>query len=207
MPTCKGCNEERDIYRDGLCRPCRLARERQYAAAVKVRVCKGCGETKETVYGRPYCKTCYQAKQTEKRKKRRESDPEKVRAKERAWRASRRAADPEGYKAKERERHKGNGKSRYYPGYYNDRPARRDQIREIMWKKQGINVEQARAVWGKEKKCAICGTSDGKLCVDHNHTTGEVRGMLCNNCNMAVGFFQDSPLLLKQAIQYLQGEV
>lgn len=38
---------------------------------------------------------------------------------------------------------------------------------------------------------------------DHNHTTGQVRGILCRNCNTALGLFQDSPTLLRQAAEYL----
>ncbi len=52
------------------------------------------------------------------------------------------------------------------------------------------------------KECVICGV-EGPLVVDHDHTTGQVRGMLCNNCNLGLGHFKDSPLLLEFAAQYL----
>lgn len=59
--------------------------------------------------------------------------------------------------------------------------------------------------------CAICGTDDPKgtatnnrFTVDHNHLTGEVRGLLCAPCNMALGGFQDSEDVLSKAITYLQ---
>lgn len=58
--------------------------------------------------------------------------------------------------------------------------------------------------------CAICSTDDprgqskaGRFYVDHNHQTGEVRGLLCNDCNTALGLFKDSQLLLLKAEQYL----
>lgn len=56
--------------------------------------------------------------------------------------------------------------------------------------------------------CAVCDTEewlirDAQLHVDHDHMTGAVRGLLCSNCNMAIGIFKDDPALLHRAIQYL----
>ena len=58
--------------------------------------------------------------------------------------------------------------------------------------------------------CAICGEAPkGKgsrskyLYVDHDHNTNIVRGLLCRNCNVAIGFLSDSKKLLQKAIQYL----
>jgi len=51
-------------------------------------------------------------------------------------------------------------------------------------------------------QCVICG-SEEKLVVDHDHVTGQVRGMLCNHCNRGLGHFRDDPLLLEFAAQYL----
>ena len=54
-------------------------------------------------------------------------------------------------------------------------------------------------------QCAICGTAevDGRFCVDHNHATGEVRGLLCNGCNSGLGQLGDSISNLASAIAYL----
>jgi hypothetical protein len=41
------------------------------------------------------------------------------------------------------------------------------------------------------------------VCVDHDHETNKVRGLLCNSCNKALGLFKDSPNILNQAINYL----
>lgn len=61
--------------------------------------------------------------------------------------------------------------------------------------------------------CSICGRSrnelTGELHVDHNHTTGKVRSLLCVNCNIGVGMFKESADILKKAIIYLEshGEI
>lgn len=51
--------------------------------------------------------------------------------------------------------------------------------------------------------CAICG-STGRLYVDHDHSSGKVRGMLCNPCNTGLGKFGDDPARLLTAIAYLE---
>ncbi len=54
--------------------------------------------------------------------------------------------------------------------------------------------------------CAICGTKPKKykhLPVDHDHVTGEVRWILCDSCNTALGGFKDRVDLLEIAIEYL----
>ena len=53
--------------------------------------------------------------------------------------------------------------------------------------------------------CAICGAMPkGRLAVDHDHATGQVRGLLCSPCNVALGFLRDDPIRLKAAIAYLE---
>lgn len=54
--------------------------------------------------------------------------------------------------------------------------------------------------------CEIClNPQNGKrLALDHDHSTGKVRGLLCDLCNKALGSFRDSILILESAIEYLQ---
>jgi len=59
--------------------------------------------------------------------------------------------------------------------------------------------------------CAICRSDDwgcGKKTtrphVDHNHETGKVRGLLCNNCNRSLGLLKDNADVLKSAVKYLE---
>ena len=55
-------------------------------------------------------------------------------------------------------------------------------------------------------KCKICGgISNGKrLSIDHDHQTGKIRGLLCDNCNFGLGWFKDNIEVLKRAISYLE---
>ena len=56
----------------------------------------------------------------------------------------------------------------------------------------------------QDNKCAICNSQFDILAVDHCHTTGNVRGLLCNNCNNGLGRFKDNKQFLKNAIKYLE---
>lgn len=56
--------------------------------------------------------------------------------------------------------------------------------------------------------CAICASPENgryaHLSVDHNHDTGKIRGLLCNNCNRGIGLLKDDPKILEQAKKYLE---
>lgn len=72
----------------------------------------------------------------------------------------------------------------------------------------GITAEEYRAIYEAQGgKCAICQRATGaskKLSVDHDHKTGEVRGLLCTPCNRDVlGHLRDSISALLRAVRYL----
>lgn len=72
--------------------------------------------------------------------------------------------------------------------------------------KYKIPEEQVKLLW-ERKICDICGNlnkNSKKVCIDHCHTTGKVRGTLCDDCNTALGKFKDSIELLEQAVKYLK---
>jgi hypothetical protein len=81
--------------------------------------------------------------------------------------------------------------------------------RDYEWQyKYGLSPEQYYEMWkAQEGKCKICGKKpkDGSyLCVDHNAQTGEIRGLLCNQCNKGLGDFKDNPDSLRKAVEYLE---
>ena len=78
--------------------------------------------------------------------------------------------------------------------------------------KYGISAAQfAEKLLAQGGKCACCDSSfnmEGKAsqraCVDHNHTSGEVRDLLCGRCNLAAGNVNDSSLRAEQLAAYLK---
>ena len=83
-------------------------------------------------------------------------------------------------------------------------------------RKQGVSNQHYLALFeAQDGKCAICGVTEGhrsknskvcRLAVDHDHRTGQVRGLLCNSCNRGLGRFKDSIENLEAAIRYLKRE-
>lgn len=54
--------------------------------------------------------------------------------------------------------------------------------------------------------CEICKRKI-KLVIDHNHTTGKYRGLICGQCNSAIGFMQDNPDVADRAVSYLRKDL
>lgn len=63
--------------------------------------------------------------------------------------------------------------------------------------------DEAEMCESQDGRCAIC-RKPRILVIDHCHTTGVIRGMLCLTCNLALGGFKDSPHNLRKAADYLE---
>jgi hypothetical protein len=69
----------------------------------------------------------------------------------------------------------------------------------------GISLKEFENMVAKQNgKCLICNKKPQKtLCVDHDHACGDVRGLLCSNCNTGLGLFKENTASLQRAIDYL----
>lgn len=75
--------------------------------------------------------------------------------------------------------------------------------------KYNMSIEEYTVLLeAQNNKCLLCNKSpeeNGKaLSVDHNHQTGKIRGLLCDNCNKGIGFLKENIETLKNAIRYLE---
>jgi hypothetical protein len=104
---------------------------------------------------------------------------------------------------------------------------KKDHERWVKQNKEAVRKYRAKDKWTLKKRCArhnitpeefwcmyeeqdgtcpICdkGIEAESSAIDHNHKTGEVRGILCKSCNRALGLFGDSPQNLARAKSYLE---
>lgn len=71
----------------------------------------------------------------------------------------------------------------------------------------GLTPEDYAGIWGRQGGlCSICGGENKvrALAVDHCHRTENVRGLLCDSCNLLLGAARDNPAVLRRAAQYLE---
>lgn len=82
----------------------------------------------------------------------------------------------------------------------------KDRIKnKDLLRKYGITLEEYRILSEVQNhKCAICKVEVSSLCVDHNHKTGKVRGLLCHACNLAIGNLKEDITRFLSAISYLE---
>jgi len=98
-----------------------------------------------------------------------------------------------------------------HPGYQQHymrewRKRNPNSVRETSLKKYGLTLTQEKILLSvQNNKCAICSTEFIKTpCVDHDHKTGRVRGLICSPCNKMIGFAKDSQHILQCGIDYLK---
>jgi Zn finger protein HypA/HybF involved in hydrogenase expression len=165
--------------------------------------CQRCGETFPVSFGekgalRKFCAECLRQRRNEANNRRYWEDPEKARkrATDTYWK------DVEAGRKYKRE---SEAKRRADP----ETNLHTNRLRRA--RNYGLTFEQSVAVETYiGRPCAICSTTitqRGKhgYCVDHDHETGIVRGIICSRCNTALGLFEDNPDRLRTALSYLQG--
>lgn len=100
--------------------------------------------------------------------------------------------------------------------YYHENRERYKFVRRraALKRKYGITMEEyEKLILSQNNKCAICnkifiktskiGGGKDEPCVDHNHTTGKIRGILCRGCNLGLGVLEDKSFVSKSN-QYLK---
>lgn len=140
------------------------------------------------------CKTCVRAAYTARRPEQlavsaewRRANPDRAAAHSRSWRGR----NPEYHQEHYRENR--------------DRYAARN--RRATLAQYGLTETEYDAMSAaQDGRCAICRDLPGPkgLCVDHCHSTGAVRGLLCTRCNLGLGYFRDNPAAILAAADYLE---
>jgi hypothetical protein len=178
----------------------------------EIRVCITCGESKPVEEmalrsGRPrnQCKKCKNAHQrawvaqnperaariTDRARKWRRNNPDRT-----AEYTRRKSAKP-GFREEKRE---------YMRGYYANLDTSEKRDRHYR-RRYGISLaEYDEILLAQCGVCAICAeppTDDEPLVVDHCHDSGQVRGLLCSTCNLAIGYLKDSPDYMLAAAAYI----
>ena len=74
---------------------------------------------------------------------------------------------------------------------------------QLVFNTEGRRDAKRHAEAIQKNRCAIC-KNNVKLCVDHDHKTNIIRGLLCRSCNAGMGQFKDSVSVIKEAIKYLE---
>jgi len=194
-PLCRDCTHTRDFCacgntKDKRAQVCTICRQQEPPD----KRCLGCGEVFpiETYRLRPDGHGGY---------KRRSRCPECEKKEQNV----RHARNPEHYKAlKQRTRQKEKERRQNDPAF--DHQYKVKQWKRF-WVKQGYDADMLLAYMEEQGwRCEICNTplDFSSKAIDHDHSTGKFRGMLCSHCNMGLGLFKDNITFLQQAIAYLQ---
>lgn len=202
--VCRRCKQElpsSEFYgTEKSCKKCRNERAQQNKAngirkrtpsaviARGNRICTVCQKelpTSEFYGANAKCKPCfaktYAPVAAKRRKERRAADPEAARARERELYQKWKQTRPEGWR----------------------RAVRNGRLKETY----GITIDDLdRMIEECKATCQICSEvqlDPYKMHVDHCHTTGAIRGLICGKCNVGIGMFRDNPEYLIRAAEYL----
>lgn len=90
------------------------------------------------------------------------------------------------------------------------KPCRKQMDYERNIQRYGITLDEFNELLAaQDMKCAICRKEvegDTRLHIDHDHTTGAVRGLLCSPCNLFIGMADEDPDILRRAAEYLDSK-
>lgn len=151
------------------------------------------------------CRTAYNKTKSDYKKKRYEDNKEEILRKMREYflenqveiKSRRKEA-----RVRDRDRLRAKAKKRYHN-------LTEDEKKTQALKKYGLTLEEYNVLFeSQNKSCAICETSSPKsklgFCVDHDHATGKVRGILCHSCNTGIGLLEDNPAIMGKAADYIR---
>ena len=178
LVTCKVCGKLKKVKAKGLCGFCY---DKSVAPVVE---CKRCGKLRR-IKSKGYCAPCAETIRIQTSSK----TTNRVRAYHKEYRKR-----PESI---EKERLRGIERSK--TSTYRDQCTRSGFLLRLS--KYGLTEEFY--ISECNKGCQICGSKE-RLHIDHNHTTGKYRGILCGKCNQGIGLLNDNAEQLQKAAIYLQ---
>lgn len=179
----------------------------------KPKVCVQCGA--DNVSCRGLCGKCYY-------KYKKEKDPDGMRQKKRLYYEKNRDRILEQSRKRyaESPRQRSDELNAYKRDWYARNPHKGAEYRERRkdkvkwwWRESAYGVSKTDYMAMSDKQdgvCAICGSPPPEgwlLCVDHDHSTGVFRGLLCKQCNLAIGNLRDSVDMAFNAAKYLAERV
>lgn len=69
----------------------------------------------------------------------------------------------------------------------------------------GLTPEEYKNLWEiQQGKCSLPSCPNGAECIDHDHESLMIRGLLCRPCNLALGNFRDNPALMREGALYIE---
>ncbi len=102
-------------------------------------------------------------------------------------------------------------KAKYNEEWTRAHPESRKRIHHRSeWKRYGLDSAEAERVYDSKPCCDICEIAfDGNVqkCLDHEVKTSRIRGVLCSNCNLAIGLLHENIHILSAMVEYLRGNI